>query len=80
MSTYNVLAIVGLSLDMIGVILIFLFGISPRYDIEGQTYIVTGGINKKEIKKAKKFKRLSWFGLFLVFSGFLLQLLNYIIK
>ena len=80
METCTILSVVGLSFDMIGVIIIFLFGISPKLDIEGQTYIITGAIDNAEIKKAKIYKRLSWTGLFLVFIGFFIQLLSYLIK
>ncbi len=80
MEINTVFSIVGLSLDMIGVIFIFLFGISPKLDLEGHTYLITGAINDDEIRKAKCYKRLSWTGLILVFFGFFLQLLSYLIK
>ncbi|KAF5068324.1 hypothetical protein DSECCO2_244200 [anaerobic digester metagenome] len=73
-------SIVGLSLDMIGVIIIFLFGISPKLDIEGQTNRVTGEINNDEVCKAKCYRYLSWTGLFLVFFGFFMQLLGQLTK
>ena len=80
MEISTVFSVIGLSLDIIGVIFIFLFGISPKLDLEGNTYIVTGAINNDEIRKAKCYKKLSWAGLFLVFFGFFLQLLGYLIK
>jgi len=79
MNSCNILAIIGLILDMIGVGLIFIFGIPSKIDTEGHTYIITENVDENEKKEANKYKRFSWMGLFLVFLGFLLQCLNYII-
>jgi hypothetical protein len=78
MSTNNCLSIIGLTLDMLGVVLIFFFGISPKLDTEGNIYIIAGQVDEQESKKAKMYKKFSWFGLALVFICFALQLLGYL--
>jgi ketopantoate hydroxymethyltransferase len=80
METYNCLSSIGIALDMIGVIVIFFFGITPRLNIEGQTYRVTGEKNENEIRLAKIYKRISLSGLIIVFIGFLLQFISNLIK
>jgi hypothetical protein len=80
MGALKLLAVIGLFLDMIGVIFIFFFGIPPRLDIEGNTYIITEEKDKDEIRLAKRYKIFSYFGLIFVFTGFLMQLLSYLLK
>jgi ketopantoate hydroxymethyltransferase len=80
METYNCLSSIGIALDMIGVIVIFFFGITPRLNIEGQTYRVAGEKNENEIRLAKIYKRISLSGLIIVFIGFLLQFISNLIK
>jgi len=70
----------GLILDLVGVVLIYLFGISPKLDIEGQTNRVTGEINNDESSKANNYKKLSNIGLIILFVGFLFQLLSNFLK
>jgi len=76
MSCSNFLNSLGLFLDLFGVVLIYLFGISPRLDIEGQSYRTTGEIDYYEKSKAKKYRNLSHCGLLILFVGFLLQLIS----
>jgi hypothetical protein len=80
MESYVILNVIGLGFDMLGVLVVFLFGISPRLDLGGHDIIVTKEINDKEIKKTKRYKLYSWLGLFLIFSGFLLQLVGNLIR
>lgn len=61
---------------LMGTILIFFFGIPPRIDPEGQIHLVTGGIDKEEIRKAKYFKYLSYLGILLLALSFLLQIIS----
>jgi len=80
LKTYILLSSIGLGLDIIGVIIIFFFGISPKLDIKGETYRITGEIDENEIKITKKYKRFSWLGLILIFLGFLLQFISNFIR
>lgn len=80
METYILCSSIGLALDMLGIIIIFFFGISPRLDIKGNTYRVSGEVDENEIRKAKIYKLLSWIGLILIFMGFLFQFIGNCIK
>ena len=66
---------IGLTLDILGVILIFFYGISPLLDSEGRTYRTTGEIDEKEKRKTKRYKCISRIGLIMIIIGFMLQLL-----
>jgi hypothetical protein len=76
METSQICIITGLSLDIIGVIMIFLYGISPFLDPEGQVYLVTGGVDEKEKQEARCYKLRSKVGLMLVILGFIGQLVG----
>ena len=80
METFTIFNIIGISLDIIGVILVFLFGISPMLDIGGHAILVTKEVHNEKIRRTKKYKLVSWLGLLLIFFGFLLQLIANIIR
>lgn len=65
---------------LIGTTLIFLFGLPPKVDPEGHTYLVLEQDNKNEKRRAKKYKWLSYLGLLLIGLSFLLQIINLIVK
>lgn len=68
---------IGLSLDLIGVVLLFFFGLTKNISKEGDTYIIHDMYpNKKEIKKWKIFNTASIIGFFLVILGFLFQIIS----
>lgn len=67
----------GLTLDLIGVVLVFFFGIPPQINPDGAVYLACEGENKKEKEKAKKYDYFSRIGLLSIFSGFLLQIISY---
>lgn len=71
---------VGLIIDIIGVILIFLFGITPTLNLEGAVFLIAEQEDEKVKKKAKIYKGLSILGLILVFLGFVFQLIGNLIK
>lgn len=66
----------GLILEVVGVLLLFKFGLPSKIDIEGQTFIVSGGIDEKEKIKAKRYKTRSYIALTLLIFGFLLQIIS----
>ncbi len=76
METSNVLNSLGLIIDIIGVILIFCYGISPMLDVNGSVYFVSEQVDEDEKKKAMKYKSLSRLGLMMVIVGFILQLIS----
>lgn len=80
MQTSSVLSMTGLILDMAGVLLMFIFGISPMIDTNGHQFITTVRVEENIKKKARKYKKCSRIGLVLVFLGFSFQLWGYLIK
>ncbi len=71
--------IIGLTLNFIGAILIFFFGLPPRVRENGASYLLLEGENKDEIKKGKRYRKISKLGLFLLALGFLFQLFGNIV-
>ncbi len=61
---------------LIGTILIFFFGMPPKIDPDGNSYLLLERNDEGEKKKAKKYKNISYFGLTLIAISFLLQLIN----
>lgn len=70
------LQVVGLSLDIAGVFLIFYFGIPPRVDPEGHTYFIMEQPDELEKQKANRYRKRSNLGLYLLVGGFALQILG----
>ena len=65
----------GLLLDIIGVVLIFLFGIPQDVRRSGANYLVWGS-DENEIKKAKRYDLFSYGGLGLLILGFAVQIIG----
>jgi hypothetical protein len=63
---------------LFGTVLIFFFGMPPRIDQEGHSFLLLEGDNESEKKKAKKYKLISYFGLIFIAISFLMQLVNVI--
>ena len=58
MTNSNLLNIIGLVFDLIGVIMLFKYGLPENIDKSGAVYFVTGSKDKDEIEKAKKYEFL----------------------
>lgn len=69
-----VLNIVGLSLDIFGVVLLFFFGLPPGVNPDGAETLTRIKIDKGQIKKGRMYLALSWFALVLLVLGFLFQI------
>lgn len=67
----------GLMLDIVGVILIFLYGLPEALSREGHQYIITKQKDEKEALKAKKYDFRARIGLTLLILGFALQLVGH---
>ena len=80
METSNLLNSIGLVLGMIGVVLLFFYGISPMIDSDGTVFLAAEQEDENEKKKAKKYNCFSRLGLILIFIGFILQLSSNFIK
>ena len=66
--------IIGLGLNIVGVIIIFFFGLPPGIDRDGYIRIVAEQIDEEEKKKAKIYDRLAMLAITLIGIGFILQL------
>lgn len=76
MSPSNCVNSFGLLLDIVGVMLIWRFGLPEPILRSGAKYLITGMIDEKEKEKAEHFHTLSKVGLGLVIIGFVLQLVS----
>ena len=66
----------GLLLDVVGVILIWKFGLPEDINRSGAGHLLLEGTDESERKRAARYDRLSKIGLTLLVSGFLLQLVS----
>lgn len=72
---------VGLLFDIGGVILVFIYGLSPIIVPSGHQLLATADIDQDEIRKARQYRKYSRIGLALIVLGFCLQLVgNFMIK
>jgi hypothetical protein len=63
----------GLLLNMFGTVLWFFYGLATYTDTSGNTYLMLEQPDPMEAAAAKRSKRISQFGLLLLFLGFLAQ-------
>lgn len=71
-----IISIIGLTLDSIGAVFIFFFGIPPNLDRKGTILLALEGEDREEKNKARKYDFLSHTGLMLFFLGFILQIFS----
>lgn len=64
----------GLVLDIVGVLMLWRFGLPENVDRKGDEYWITGNKHPDEIAKAKKYDRLSLAAICLIVIGFILQI------
>lgn len=79
-TTSTIVNNLGLLLDIVGVIMVWRFGLPEALSRTGAQYIVTEQTDEIEKAKAMKFDRLSKVGLSLIIGGFMLQLLSNFIR
>lgn len=72
-----ILNIIGLAFDMAGVILLFIYGLPSKVEQHGGGILLEESINDRSIreKSNKKIERMANFALFLIFIGFLFQVI-----
>ncbi len=61
--------ILGLSLDIVGVVMLFLFGLPPKVATQGML-----ALDGADPKQRRLYGRLSWLALFFLVAGFVLQI------
>lgn len=67
------LNIFGLTLDIIGVIVLFKFGLPADIRRGGEEPLLMEGIDQEQIDKAARYDRMSFVGLSVLIFGFLVQ-------
>ncbi len=67
------LNIAGLVLDIVGVIILFKFGLPADIRRGGITHLITEQIDQEEADEAARYDRWSLFGLITLIVGFLVQ-------
>lgn len=65
----------GLILDIIGAVLIFFFGVRPKFAADGSSEVVVNG-GAEEVAKGRKYDLISKIGIVLLIIGFGMQLLG----
>ena len=65
----------GLLFDIIGVMLLFRFGLPPDVRRTGVNYL-TWGVDEREVRKAKLYDMMSWVAFGLLIFGFTLQIIS----
>jgi len=66
----------GLVLDIIGAVILFFFGLTPKIDTEGTVYLIAEQKDEDEIKRGKFYKIMSSIGIGLIAVGFIFQLIS----
>ena len=66
---------VGLALDIVGVVLLFRFGLPPDVRRGGANFF-TWGIDNDEARTASRYDKISWSALGLIVFGFALQIVS----
>ena len=74
MPTSHLINSIGLVLDIVGVVIIWRYGLPEPLSREGAIYIIAEQSDRAEKLKAARYDLLSKIGLFLVLAGFALQL------
>lgn len=70
------LQIIGLSLDILGVIGLYFFGLPPDFDRHGQSAIIWNEENEEDKRKGRIYAVFSRLALLLIIIGFTLQIMG----
>ena len=66
---------IGLLVDIIGVIILFKYGLPSKINTPPKL-LLECGLKKKEIKENRNIKKYAYFGLIFLLLGFVLQLIS----
>jgi hypothetical protein len=59
----------------VGSILIFFFGLPPKFNPDGHSFLLLQSSDKENIKKGKIYKKLGYLGVSLLAVSFLIQII-----
>lgn len=71
---------IGLVLDIVGAVMLWRYGLPETISREGRKFLVTGQIDEADKARAARHDFLSKIGIFLLITGFSLQLLSSLLK
>ncbi|MXY67760.1 MAG: hypothetical protein F4Y47_04270 [Acidobacteriia bacterium] len=74
--TATVLSTVGLTLDIIGVVMLFRCGLPANVSRKGDSHVLLEATDQREVGKARKHDRLARVGLALIVIGFTIRILG----
>jgi hypothetical protein len=77
---YLVLNSIGLTFDIVGVVLLFAFGLPEEISRTGSSRLLISQGDEKEMSRAKLYDRLGLLGLILLIAGFALQLASNLLQ
>lgn len=81
MSITDILSVLGLSLDLIGVVILFFFGIPPGLHVSGQSVMVKDQADHDmKTKLGQRYQKMQKLALAILIVGFALQIVAYFIK
>jgi len=63
-----------------GSILIFFFGLPPKFNPDGHSFLLLEGEDKENIKKGERYKKLGYLGISLLALSFLIQIISLLIN
>lgn len=75
-SCSDLLNSIGLFLDIIGVIILWRFGLPETINRKGYSYMVREEIDEEQIKRVKKYDKYSFVGLCILITGFVFQIVS----
>jgi len=70
------LNVVGLLLNLLGVLTLFRYGMPYRVAGDGATYLITGDTNQSEIALDKRYRVFGWIGIAMVVCGTAAQIIS----
>jgi hypothetical protein len=74
----KLIAIIGLTVNAIGVLLLFRFGMPFRIEMKGKNMVVAGQTDSKEVEREQTYRLLGYVGLAAIIFGTLLQIIGVI--
>jgi hypothetical protein len=76
----QIIGSLGLVLDIVGVVLLFKFGLPEEVRRSGLRFLATEEEDEDEKRKAQHYDRMGRFGLVLLIAGFVFQLIGNLVQ
>lgn len=67
---------IGLALDIVGVVLLFRFGLPSEVEKDGGGFLMLEGPAEEDVKKYERYRRIARSALFCLVLGFALQIVS----